>query len=383
MLNQKELEEIRYALHQIPEIGLEEFETQSLILKWVRVWTKDREDVQIKTWKTGILIKISGTVGRRTIAWRTDMDGLPVDEETGLSCSSQHEGRMHACGHDVHMTVALGLLKLALEHPTENHRLFLFQPAEENHGGAKLMYEAGCFEEKWSVDEFYALHVNPNLKSGVIATRPSTLFAGTCEVHVKFTGESGHAAFPQDANDMLIASTSFVQISQTIISRNVNPVDSAVLTFGHLEAGQTVNVIAGDAKLDGTIRAFIPETLEKVKDRLQDVAEGIEKSFNCKVEVNFIQGAWLPVVNDHALTEKFINFCNARGNFQEIEALMTGEDFGYLLQKFPGMMFWLGVDGKYPLHHSKMSPDISKLEISVALIHDWIYQRANAKKIDN
>ena len=215
---------IRRDLHKIPEIGLEEFKTQAYLLKTIEGLTKDKPFVKQKTWRTGILVFVEGYDAHKTIGWRTDIDGLPITEETKLDFASEHEGRMHACGHDMHMTLALGLLEQLIQVQPKENLLFLFQPAEENLAGGMLMYEDGAFGE-WEPDEFYGLHVRPDLKVGDIATNTGTLFAGTCEVKITFKGKGGHAAFPHQSNDALVAAAYVITQVQTVISRNVDPIE--------------------------------------------------------------------------------------------------------------------------------------------------------------
>lgn len=209
---------IRRDLHQIPEIGLEEYKTHAYLMQVIDDLTAGLDFVEIRTWRTGILVFIKGSSPDKTIGWRTDIDGLPIVEDTGLDFASTHEGRMHACGHDMHMTVALGLLEQAVSAQPTHNLLFLFQPAEENEAGGMLMYEDGAFGD-WLPDEFYGLHVRPDLKVGDIATNRGTLFAGTCEVKLTFKGKGGHAAFPHEANDALVAASYFITQVQTIVSQ--------------------------------------------------------------------------------------------------------------------------------------------------------------------
>ena len=250
-----DLIQIRRDLHQIPEIGLEELKTQAYLLKVIEDLIAGKNFAHVRTWQTGILVYLEGSQAERTIGWRTDIDGLPILEQTGLAFASQHPGRMHACGHDFHMTIALGSLERALESQPKNNLLFLFQPAEENEAGGMLMYEDDAFGD-WLPDQFYALHVRPDLKVGQIATNTSTLFAGTCEVKINFKGKGGHAAFPHETKDALVAASYFVTQVQSVVSRNVNPIEGAVVTFGVFQAGTANNVITDKAFLHGTIRAL-------------------------------------------------------------------------------------------------------------------------------
>ncbi|MDY4761793.1 N-acetyldiaminopimelate deacetylase [Streptococcus thoraltensis] len=368
-----DLIQIRRDLHQIPEIGLEEFKTQAYLLERIAELTQDKPFVKQKTWRTGILVFVEGYAAQKTIGWRTDIDGLPISEETGLDFSSQHIGRMHACGHDMHMTIALGLLeKLTQSQPKEN-LLFLFQPAEENLAGGMLMYEDGAFGE-WEPDEFYGLHVRPDMKVGDIATNTGTLFAGTCEVKVRFKGKGGHAAFPHQSNDALVAAAYFITQVQTVVSRNVDPIEGGVVTFGAMQAGTTNNVISETAFMHGTIRALTQEMNLHIQKRVKTIAEGVAASFDMEVEVILNPSGYLPVENNPDLARQLLNFFQKQPNTNLIECLpaMTGEDFGYLLNKIPGVMFWLGIDTPYPLHHAKMNPNEEALALGVNHISEFL-----------
>ncbi|MGG5340866.1 N-acetyldiaminopimelate deacetylase [Enterococcus sp. AZ192] len=370
MINDR-LIEIRRQLHQIPEIGLEEIETQKKLLTLIRQIEKDY--IEVKVWQTGILVFIHGKSPKKTIGWRTDIDGLPITEEVTSDFESVREGFMHACGHDFHMTIALGLLEQLAKEQPENNYLFLFQPAEENEAGGMLMYDGGAFGE-WLPDEFYGLHVNPDLPVGTITTKVGTLFAATCEVQVTLVGKGGHAAFPQDSNDMIIAGMSFVQQAQTIVSRNVNPVEGAVVTFGTFNAGSATNVIAGKATISGTIRTLTDEMNQLTQKRIREIGEGIAKSFNCEVDVFLDQKGYVPVINDQVTTERFMRFMEQEEevSFYEAGVAMTGEDFGYLLSKVPGTMFWLGVDSAYGLHSAKFDPKEEAIPFAVKHISAFL-----------
>lgn len=368
-----DLIQTRRDLHQIPEIGLEEFKTHAYLMDKIRDLTIGKNFVQIRTWKTGILVYLHGSNPQKTIGWRTDIDGLPIVEATGLAFASQHEGRMHACGHDFHMTVALGLLEQLVQTQPRHNLLFLFQPAEENEAGGMLMYEDGAFGD-WLPDEFYGLHVRPDLKVGDIATNTGTLFAGTCEVKITFKGKGGHAAFPHEANDALVAASYFVTQVQSVVSRNVDPIEGAVVTFGSMHAGTTNNVIAETAFLHGTIRTLTMEMNLLTQKRVQTIAEGIASSFNMDVEIELKQGGYLPVENKPKLATELMDFFDQEEGVHLIDILpaMTGEDFGYLLSKVDGVMFWLGIDSPYALHHPQMNPDEAALPFAVEKISRFL-----------
>ena len=371
-------QKIRRDLHQIPEIGLEEYKTHAYLMRIIDELTAGLDFVEIRTWRTGILVFVKGSTPVKTIGWRTDIDGLPIVEETGFAFASQHEGRMHACGHDMHMTIALGLLgKLTTEQP-KNNLLFLFQPAEENEAGGMLMYEDGAFGD-WLPDEFYGLHVRPDLKVGDIATNTSTLFAGTCEVKLTFKGKGGHAAFPHNANDALVAASYFITQVQTIVSRNVDPIKGAVVTFGEFHAGTTNNVIAETAFLHGTIRTLTQEMNLLTQKRLREIAEGVARSFGVELDLELKQGGYLPVGNHPELATQCMNFFQKESDVHmiDISPAMTGEDFGYLLSKVKGVMFWLGIDSPYALHHPKMAPDEAALPFAIEKFGKFLSAKVN------
>lgn len=373
-LSEKELIEIRRKLHQIPEIGMEEFETQKILLSIIEKFPHDF--MKIKTWKTAIIVHLTGSKGQTTIGYRTDIDGLPVEEKTGLPFSSKHKGRMHACGHDIHMTVCLGILSYFAEHQPKCDMTFIFQPAEENASGGKQLYESEELDE-WMPDEIYAFHDNPQLPAGAIGCCMGTLFAGTCEIHAKFIGKSGHAAFPHLANDMVVCGAQFVNQIQTIVSRNIDPIESGVVTLGHFEAGTTGNVIAGSCQIDGTIRALTQVNNLKIQERVRAIAEGVAKSFDCELELDLHQGGYLPVENNDETTKNFISYMkeNKDVEFIETKPAMTGEDFGFLISKIPGTMFWLGVDSPYSLHSEHLAPKEEAIQKGVSAMIGFLEDR--------
>ncbi|GAK47989.1 N-acetyldiaminopimelate deacetylase [Secundilactobacillus oryzae JCM 18671] len=378
MLTETDLITIRRELHQHPELALHETETHERLLTIIADFNQTHLQVRtLPELPTAILIRVTGSAPQRTIGYRTDIDALPVTEATGLAYASQNPGIMHACGHDVHMAVALGVLSYFAEHQPQDNLIFFFQPAEESENGGKLAYEMNAFEADWRPDEFYGLHDNPDLPAGAIGCRMGTLFAGTTEVNVDFTGKGGHAAYPQDANDMVVAAAAFISQIQTIVSRNVDPIEGGVITLGKLEAGTIRNVIAETAHIEGTIRGLTQTMIEHIDDRIRDVAAGIARSFNAEVTVSLNQGGYLPVENDPALTANFINYMKENESIEFIETApaMTGEDFGYLLSKIPGTMFWLGVGDDAQLHSATLTPDESAIQAGVDAITGFMTYR--------
>lgn len=378
MLKEDDLITIRRHLHQIPEVALEEVETHAFLMQVIGMMDqKFLKILEPKELPTAILVRVQGSDPSRTIGYRTDIDGLPVDEKTGLPYASQHPGKMHACGHDMHMTVALGVLDYFASHQPKDNLVFFFQPAEESEAGGRRAYELGLFEGEWRPDEFYGLHVNPKMQTGVIGCRMGTLFAGTTEVNIDVIGKGGHAAFPQDAKDAVVAASALVMQVQTIISRSVNPIESGVITLGKFEAGTIRNVIADHARLEGTIRGLTQVMIEKIKERVQEICEGIERSFEVEVRLGLNQGGYFPVENDPVLTKRFIRFMQENPDvvYEEVPPAMTGEDFGYLLHQFPGTMFWLGVDGGAQLHESSMSPKEGAIQKGITAITEFLEYR--------
>ncbi|GAX03307.1 acetyldiaminopimelate deacetylase [Secundilactobacillus pentosiphilus] len=378
VLTEENLIKIRRHLHQIPELALKEVQTAAYLKEVIASF--DQTHLQVKKipdLPTALLVRVEGSAPKRTVGYRTDIDALPVSEKTGLPFASKNPGVMHACGHDIHMTVALGVLSYFAEHQPTDNLVFFFQPAEESQNGGKLAYELGVFKGQWRPDEFYGLHDNPDLPAGAIGCRMGTLFAGTTEVNIDLEGKGGHAAYPQDANDMVVAAAALISQVQTIVSRSIDPIESGVITLGKLEAGTIRNVIAGHARIEGTIRGLTQVMIQRIDQRLKDVGEGIARSFNAEVTVDLNQGGYLPVENNPELTKRFITYMqdNSDVNFVETKPAMTGEDFGYLLSKIPGTMFWLGVEDDSQLHSATLNPKESAIEAGVNAITGFITAR--------
>lgn len=379
MFSEEQLIEIRRSLHQIPEIGMEEFETSKKLKEIIA--QLPQKYLEIKTWQTAIMVKVTGKDTTKTLGYRTDIDGLPVSEATNLPYASKHLGKMHACGHDLHMTIALGILSYFANHQPQYNLIFIFQPAEENESGGKQMYENNALGD-WKIDEIYALHDNPQLPVGTIGCCQGTLFAGTCEIHIRFIGKSGHAAYPHLANDMVVCGAQFVTQTQTVVSRNIDPIQAGVITLGHFNAGTTGNVIAGECRIDGTIRALTQENNLLLQKRVCEIAQGIAQSFACEVKIDLHQGGYLPVENNPQTTACFIEYMqqNPDVNFVQTSPAMTGEDFGFWLSKIPGTMFWLGVDCPYALHSEHFNPNEAAIMQGVTSIIGYFKHRQQLLK---
>ncbi len=223
-----------------------------------------------------------------------------------------------------------------------------------------------------------ALHIAPEYPVGTIATRPGILFANTSELFIDLEGTGGHAAFPHTANDMVVAAAHLVTQLQSIVARNVNPLTSAVVTVGKITGGTKQNIIAGHARLEGTIRTLSTEAMTQVKSRIEALVKGIETGFACRAEIDYGSN-YRQVYNDEHLTAEFMSWVRRDGaaHLVECREAMTGEDFGYFLDAIPGFMFWLGVETPYGLHHAKIEPDERAIEVAVRVVTRYIEWKSN------
>lgn len=333
----EELRQIRRDLHKIPELGLKEYKTSA----YIRGKLTSFGITELETWlETGVVAVIRGKGKKEAVAFRADMDALPVTEQTGCDFTSEHVGCMHACGHDGHVTVLLGFAKYLQEHKDqlENDVILIFQPAEEGPGGAQLLVDAGLFE-KHPVRCIIGCHIFPQVPQGKVACRKGAMMARNGEVDVHIYGESAHGAQPQLGHDAVLAAGAVITGLHTILSRNVSPLDSGVLTFGAIHGGEACNIIAKEVKLEGTMRAFSDEAYETMTKRVQEAASGIAAGYGCKGEAVF-RHMYRVVDNDPKLVSLLEEV--AGDNYEETPPYMLAEDFSLYLQKVPGMFFFLG-----------------------------------------
>lgn len=333
----EELRQMRRDLHKIPELGLKEYKTSA----YIREKLTSFGITELETWlETGVVAVIRGKGKKEAVAFRADMDALPVTEQTGCDFTSEHVGCMHACGHDGHVTVLLGFAKYLQEHKDEleNDVALIFQPAEEGPGGAQLLVDAGLFE-KHPVRCIIGCHIFPQVPQGKVACRKGAMMARNGEVDVHIYGESAHGAQPQLGHDAVLAAGAVITGLHTILSRNVSPLGSGVLTFGAIHGGEACNIIAKEVKLEGTMRAFSDEAYETMTKRVQEVASGIAAGYGCKGEAVF-RHMYRVVDNAPKLVELLQEV--AEDNYEETPPYMLAEDFSLYLQKVPGMFFFLG-----------------------------------------
>lgn len=361
----EELRQMRRDLHKIPELGLKEYKTSA----YIREKLEGFGITELETWlETGVVAVIRGKGKGQTVAFRADMDALPVTEQTGCDFTSEHVGCMHACGHDGHVTVLLGFAKYLQEHKDEleNDVVLIFQPAEEGPGGAQLLVDAGLFE-KHPVRCIIGCHIFPQVPQGKVACRKGAMMARNGEVDVHIYGESAHGAQPQLGHDAVLAAGAVITGLHTILSRNVSPLDSGVLTFGAIHGGEACNIIAKEVKLEGTMRAFSDEAYETMTKRVQEVASGIAAGYGCKGEAVF-RHMYRVVDNDPKLVELLQEV--AGDAYEETPPYMLAEDFSLYLQKVPGMFFFLGSGNEekgyiHSLHSAQFQFDEEILALGV------------------
>jgi amidohydrolase len=370
---QPQLVEWRRRFHQYPELGFEEFSTAKFVSQKLTEWGIDH---QTGIAKTGIVAIIKSNHPGPVFAIRADMDALPIQEENQVPYRSQHHGIMHACGHDGHTAIALGTAYYLSTHRDQFKGTvkIIFQPAEEGPGGAKPMIESGVLQNP-DVEAIIGLHLWNNLELGTIGVRSGPLMAAVECFNCTIYGKGGHGAMPEQTVDSIVISAQIINALQTIVSRNVNPLDSAVVTVGELHAGTALNVIADTAKMSGTVRYFNPELENFIGKRIESIIAGICNSHGAEYELNYWQ-LYPPVINDHYLTELVESVAmevieTPFGIVPQCQT-MGGEDMSFFLQEIPGCYFFLGSANKskglnFPHHHPHFDFDESVLCMGVEI----------------
>lgn len=370
---QPQLVEWRRRLHQQPELAFKEKLTAEFVSQKLREWGIEHE-TGIAT--TGIVATIDSGKPGQVLAIRADMDALPVQEENDVPYKSQHDGRMHACGHDGHTAIALGTAYYLSQHREDFHGAvkIIFQPAEEGPGGAKPMIEAGVLKNP-DADAIIGLHLWNNLPLGTVGVRTGALMAATECFYCTIQGKGGHGAMPHQTIDSILVASQVVNALQTIVARNVNPLESAVVTVGKFQAGTALNVIADSAQLSGTVRYFNPELGKHIPQRLEQIIAGVCSSHGATYELKYVR-LYPPVINDAAIAE-LVRFVSASvvetpaGIVPECQT-MGGEDMSFFLQELPGCYFFLGSANlsknlAYPHHHPRFDFDETALGMGVEI----------------
>ncbi len=374
-----ELIAIRRDLHAHPEIGFEEVRTSNIVAEKLAGWGIE---VHRGIGKTGLVGILHGTGGSgRRIGLRADMDALPIQEITNLPWRSTVAGKMHACGHDGHTTMLLGAARyLAENRGFKGTAVFVFQPAEEGLGGARSMIAENLFE-RFPCDEIYGLHNSPDLDPGQISIFPGPAMAGADFFDIKITGRGSHGAMPHMGRDPIVVAMSLASALQTIVSRNADPREAAVLSITQIHAGSAYNVIPEEAMLAGTIRTFSPEIGALVRNRMREIAAGTAASFGVTIDVD-IRNIFNVLVNHEAQTEAVVavaaEIVGPEGVLTDGKPLMGSEDFADMLRVVPGAYAWVGHAGTVPVHNPAYVLDDGILPVGASLLARLVETRAAA-----
>lgn len=364
-----DLFEIRKELHRIPEPGFGEMKTTEYLLQILHKFT----GLEIITFDFPGILVVYRCNDQDYKLFRADMDALPIEERTGCDFSSQNKGFMHACGHDMHMTILLGLIEKVLATKPDQNLLFLFQPAEEGQGGAERILQTGILEN-YKISEVFALHVNGHLPVGTISSRKGLFFANTQELKICLKGRSAHVAFPQTSINALAAGARFYLKLKDHLQQKFPDAKRVICEFGKMQAGSVMNAIASDCTFEGTIRAFEKPDMALIKQTIENVLEEIDKEYGTQSEVIY-KKFYMAVRNSEHLNNKLQLIADdLRVRFQKSEAVFTGEDFGYFTQKYPGLLFWLGVskDKLQNLHADDFLPDEKAIPIGIQIFYKFI-----------
>ncbi|MEW6269909.1 MAG: M20 family metallopeptidase [Thermodesulfobacteriota bacterium] len=365
---------LRRRLHRQPELGLELPATQQAVLEAL-----DGLPLEVETGRrtTSVLATLTGGRPGPTILLRGDMDALPLREDTGLEFASTVDGCMHACGHDAHVAMLAGAARLLAGRRDElpGRVLFMFQPGEEGHFGARVMLEEGLLERDHPPCAAFAIHAVPTIRAGTIATRPSALLASSDDFAITIHGRGGHASMPHDALDPIPIACEIVQALQTYVTRRVNAFEPAVLTVAHITAGTTFNVIPEVATMRGTIRTVSEATRKQVVGDVRGLVEGIAWAHGASAELQLWEG--YPVTANDGDFARFAlgvarELLGERRGVELPNAFMGAEDFSYVLDRLPGAMVFLGVrpagaTRPAPNHSNRMVLDEDAMATGIAM----------------
>ena len=374
-----ELTAIRRDLHAHPEIGFEEVRTSGIVAEKLAQWGVE---VHRGLGGTGVVGVLKGKgQGTKRIGLRADMDALPMEENTNLKWRSTIPGRFHGCGHDGHTTMLLGTARYLAETRNFDGTVhFIFQPAEEGLGGARAMIKDGLFE-KFPCDEIYGLHNAPDLDHGELAVLPGPAMAGADFFDITITGYGAHGAMPERSKDPVVIAMTLGQALQTIVSRNVSPNEPAVLSITQIHAGSAYNVIPGEAKLAGTVRAFSDEVRALIRERMRTLCAGTAAAFGVEISVD-IRDIFSVLVNQEEHSKVVADVARTVVDPAKVtmrsRPKMGSEDFADMLQAVPGAYFWLGHDGSVPVHNPGYTLDDKILPIGASVFARIIETRLPA-----
>ena len=366
------LVETRRTIHMNPELGFEEVETSRLIAGYL-----DKFGLQVKTGmaKTGVIGLLKGGKPGKTVAIRADMDALPMEEANQVPYRSKVKGKMHACGHDGHVTILLGVARLfsSLADQVQGNIKWVFQPAEEGGGGGRVLTEEGVLENP-KVDAIFGAHLFPDLQIGRVGIHEKEGLAATDRFVIKMIGSGAHGAYPHLSRDPIAAVGHLITQIHTIVSRSISPLDSAVITIGKVGGGTAFNIIPDEAEILGTVRSLSQKVRGELKSRMEQVTQGVAKSFGMDYGFDFQYG-YPALINDPEMSRLVAAAC-AKGigkeNVEFLRPSMGGEDFAYYLEKVPGSFFRLGCGNEAkgivnPFHSSRFDIDEDVLPFGVEM----------------
>ncbi len=343
-----EIQAIRRHIHKNPELSFEEHETADFIAARL-----EQEGIPCRKGiaGTGILAEIEGQSGGRIIALRAELDALPIKEDTGVDYQSRKPGRMHACGHDVHAASLIGTARILkeLSEQFSGKVKLVFQPGEEKApGGARLMLEEGLFGKE-EPELVIAQHVYPEMFTGKLGFREGKTMASSDEIYITVKGKGGHAAMPHKTTDSVLIASHILVALQQIVSRHAEASTPTVLSFGRVVAEGAVNVIPPEVKMEGTFRTMDEKWREQAHKRMREMARSIAGSMGAECDFRIVEG-YPVLINDPDITRKSAGFAAdylGAENIEELELRMTAEDFAFFAQKYPSVLYRLGVrDGK-------------------------------------
>ena len=342
----------RRHLHAHPEVGFDCHDTAAFVAARLRDFGVDEIHEGIA--KSGLVAIINGQGAGSTIGLRADMDALPITEASGAQWSSTRPGKMHACGHDGHTTMLLGAARYLAETRNFSGRVALiFQPAEEAGGGAEVMVQEGILD-RFDIAQVYAIHNTPDAELGAFYTKPGALMAAADTFSIRIKGKGGHAAYPQDTCDPIVAAMAIANGIQTIVSRNHHPLHDLVLSVTQIHAGTADNIIPDSAFLQGTVRSFDKAVQSDVIKRMQEIVEGCAKSYGVDAALEYEIG-YPTTVNDpdkaRFAAQVARDVAGAENVDENGQQEMGAEDFAYLLEKRPGAYVFLGIGEAPGLHH--------------------------------
>jgi len=335
--------ETRRDFHKHPELSFQEKRTSQIVAKQLESFNIK---VQRNIGKTGVVGTLNGNNPGKTIAFRADMDALPIQETGDSTYKSVNDGIMHACGHDAHTSMLLGAAEVLsnMKNNINGTIKFIFQPAEEGFGGAKFMINDGAID---GVDAIYGLHVWNYQKSGTVGIKTGPVMAAADIFSIKIKGVGGHGAAPQGTIDCIVVASHLIQAFQTIVSRNTNPLESTVVTIGQINGGDNFNIIADEITLEGTTRAYTEKNRLLIKNRMNEIIKGIELTFGAKIILDYKDG-YPPVINNESITENVTEAAKKIVGENVIDPYLSmgGEDFSYFSNEIPGCFFFLGTAPK-------------------------------------